>query len=576
MSRNDSNAVTGDLSRNKISELKRNGLLLMTGAEQRALDKAWTESTGLLLSVLMEQAASVVTTVVLTLLRAGSNPAGGGSPAGYALVSDETRSADEISELIVDPARGKRILVLTGAGQNGGDAWATARQLLAYDLAVSVVDLSGDKALPAEAAANRQAYLNLDGVVLTADDLAEIEIYPDIIIDGIFGTGFQNRPLAAELDDLLAEINRLGEKAGAVVAIDIPSGVNADTGEAIPNAIIADYTVSFGRPKVGLFSAPGCLFAGHVISAPISMPSAWQERKLEQSLGTDRTIHLAVTKNWLSTRQIERCAAGHKGNFGRGLILGGSPGVPGAVILAARGMMAAGGGYTYVRTVPEILPLLADALPSALISEVGTVAELLQLTEQVQAVACGPGAGESDWLRFLPDLIGSAAQLVLDADALNYLARLSDWEILTARRIEAGLSPVILTPHPLEILRLAPDLEEMLKLDRAGAALALANRSKSIVILKGLATVTALPSGVCFYNTSGNNGLAKAGSGDVLTGMICSFLAQGYKAEIAAPAAVYLHGLAADLALQELGTARSITPELILDYLPRSFMQVDW
>jgi NAD(P)H-hydrate epimerase len=574
---NDSNAVTGDLSRNIISELKRNGLILMTGAEQRALDKAWTESTGLLLSVLMEQAASAVTTVVLTLLSAwSSNSADYGSPAVDALGSDETRSAGEISELIVNPDRGKWILVLAGAGQNGGDAWATARQLLAYDLAVSVVDLSGGRVLPVEAAANRQAYLNLDGVVLTADDLAEMETFPDIIIDGIFGTGFQNRPLAAALDDLLAEINRLGEKAEAVVAIDIPSGVNADTGEAITNAIIADYTVSFGRPKVGLFSAPGCLFAGEVISAPISMPSAWQERKLEQSLGKERIIHLAVTGEWLSPRQIERCAAGHKGNFGRGLILGGSPGVPGAVILAARGMMAAGSGYTYVQTVPEILPLLADALPSALISEVGTVAELLQLTEQVQAVACGPGAGESDWLRFLPDLIESAPQLVLDADALNYLAGLSDWETLTARRAEAGLSPAILTPHPLELLRLAPDLEEMLKLDRAGAALALANRSQSIVILKGLATVTALPSGVCLYNTSGNNGLAKAGSGDVLTGMMCSFLAQGYKAEIAAPAAVYLHGLAADLALQKLGTARSITPELILDYLPQSFIQVDW
>ena len=136
--------------------------------------------------------------------------------------------------------------------------------------------------------------------------------------------------------------------------------------------------------------------------------------------------------------------------------------------------------------------------------------------------------------------------------------------------------PCYIDPSSAGVLRLAPDLEERLKADRAGAALALATRSQSIVVLKGLATVTALPSGVCLYNTSGNNGLAKAGSGDVLTGMICSLLAQGYKAEIAAPAAVYIHGLAADLALQKLGTARSITPELLLDYLPQSFKQVDW
>ena len=117
------------------------------------------------------------------------------------------------------------------------------------------------------------------------------------------------------------------------------------------------------------------------------MPNAWQEQKLEQALGKDRTIHLAVTKDWLSSRRIERCVDGNKGSFGRGLILGGSPGIPGAVILAARGMMAAGSGYTYVRSVPEILPLLLDALPSALISEVGTAAELLQLT----AAAGGSG-----------------------------------------------------------------------------------------------------------------------------------------------------------------------------------------
>ena len=258
---NDNSAGTGDSNYNAISELKRNGLLLMTGAEQRALDKAWTESTGLLLSVLMEQAASAVTTLVLTLLSTRSDSAGVGSLAEVALASDEVRTAKVIPDLSVDAARGMQILVLAGMGQNGGDAWATARQLLAYDLSVSVVDLSEGKVLPPEAAANRQAYLNLDGVVVTANDLVGIEMVPDVIIDGIFGTGFQNRPLTAELNELLAQINRLGERAGAVVAIDIPSGVNADTGEAILNAIVADYTVSFGRPKVGLFSAPRLSFA---------------------------------------------------------------------------------------------------------------------------------------------------------------------------------------------------------------------------------------------------------------------------------------------------------------------------
>ena len=542
------------------------GVLLMTRNEQRARDKAWTESTGLLLSVLMEQAAQAITYFVLDLIM--SRDAAADLRTG---ISPDLCPLD--SQRISAP---KQILFLVGAGQNGGDAWASARQLLPYGHDVMVADLSGGRDLPPEAAANKLAFESLQGKIISASDLGQLAVAPDFIIDAIFGTGFQNRPLSRDLASSFKLINKMAAKAQAVIAIDIPSGVDCDTGAAITEAIQADYTVSFGRPKVGLYSAPGCKLAGKVITAPISMPEYWQEQKLTKVYERSRVLHIAITDEWLQIRKIERRQDDHKGSFGRGLILGGSSGMAGAVILAARAMMEAGSGYTYVRSSPDILPLVANSLPSALSAEINPDTDPLELLRQIDAVAIGPGSGKSSWLQLLPSLLYEAPQIVVDADALNYLSALKSWSELTQKRVESGLPPAVLTPHPGEFVRLAPELAERLSSDRAGAALALARKSGCVVVLKGFATVTALPTGICFYNTSGNNGLGKAGSGDVLTGLICSLLAQGYPPEVAAPAGVYLHGLASDLAYSALGTTRSITPELLLTYLSDSFRRVGW
>ena len=544
----------------------------MTGNEQRILDKAWTEKTGLSLSVLMEQAANAITETVLDLISLASS-----APNKYRERRRDSGAERERFELFSR----SEILILAGAGQNGGDAWASARQLMAYGCRVIVVDFCPETKLPLEAEANRKAYRELDGSVLTADELAERAIVapPEYIVDGIFGSGFQaDRPLSPELEKSFSLINRLGSKAKAVIAIDIPSGVECDTGAAVKDAIKADYTVSFGRAKVGLYSEPGCLFAGQIITAPISMPDLWQEENLgaENDSYGNRTFHLAITSEWLKAHKIERRENGNKGDFGRGLILGGSRGMPGAVILSARAMMHSGCGYTYVRTSQDIVPIVTDALPSALTAELREDSELSEILPLIQAAAVGPGAGQAPWLRLLPGLIGNANQLLLDADALNYLAAKDNWTDITLKRAKCGLNPVVLTPHPGEFRRLAPDLFDLLARDRVGAALELSQRSGCIVVLKGHATVTALPLGVCFYNTSGNQGLSKAGSGDVLTGLMTSLLAQGYIPEVAAPAAVFLHGLAADLALADLKNARAVTPEIILSYLAPAFRQVGW
>ncbi len=532
-----------------MPDLGRSGIELMTRREQIALDKAWTEKTGLLLSLLMEQAAFSLTSLVLNLL-------------------EEEKDCD----------RANKILLLAGSGQNGGDVWAAARQLLAYNLKPVVLDLSFDRKLPQEAGLNKEAYLKLKGDVISTRELEDFlktnEI--DFIIDGIFGTGFKTEiALDGQLKEVFQTINRAQPDKG-LIAVDVPSGVDADTGSALEEAIKADYTVSFGRPKAGLYSEPGCLLAGEIITAPISMPSDWQEEVLTSLyLSEKRDYRFAVASKWLKEHKIERKKDGHKGSFGQGLIIGGSPGMPGALILAARAMIESGSGYCHLRTKKDILPLLADSLPSALQAEISED-ELDQLILQMQAVVAGPGAGDSLWLKKIPLLIAQAKKLLLDADALNYLAGIEKWPELTQKRIESGLEPVVLTPHPAEFVRLAPELKQKLKNDRAGAALALARKSGAIVVLKGHATITATPSGYCFYNTSGNSGLAKAGSGDLLSGIAGSLLAQGYISEIAAVSAVYLHGLAADLALLDLGSARSVTPEIVLSYLPAAFARVGW
>ncbi len=557
-----------------LTDLRRDSIVLMTRDEQRTLDKAWTEKTGLSLSVLMEQAAFAVTSAVLDLIR--SVPAADLPKSREAIICRPEAEQEEFRLFSKS-----EILILAGAGQNGGDAWASARQLMAYGCKVTVVDFHYGEKLPAESEANRSAYRQLDGLVISPENLSEHVLIapPEYIIDGIFGSGFQtDRALSSDLNEIFSLINELAGTTRAVIAIDVPSGVDCDTGAAVKEAIKADYTVSFGRAKAGLFSEPGCLFAGQIITAPISMPDLWQDKNLESknSMSANRTIHLAVTSEWLKTRKIIRREDGNKGDFGRGLILGGFRDMPGAVILAARAMMQAGCGYTYVRTSQDILPLLADALPSALIAELKEDSELSELIAQVRAVAAGPGAGQPPWMKILPSLISNASQLVVDADALNYLAERENWSDITLKRAQSGLSPAVLTPHPGEFKRLAPDLSDLLSRDRAGAALKLAQRSGSIIVLKGHATVTALPSGVCFYNTSGNQGLSKAGSGDVLTGLMASLLAQGYTPETAAPAAVFLHGLAADLALADLKNVRSVTPEIILSYLALSFQYAGW
>jgi len=537
-------------------------MLTLRRDDQKLIDQAWSEQTGLPLLQLMEQAATAVCRYFL-----------------------EHVPLDERSQT--------PILVLAGKGQNGGDAYAVARLLTAENFPVTVVDVFPDSSLPAEAALNRQAWLNLGYDIKTTlpsedpdsvffNDPASQPIYPCpmYVIDGIFGTGYRaDRPLPERVITWARQLSRWRQAGTKVVAIDLPSGVDSDTAQIAPGAIQADATITMVRPKTGISATPGRFAAGDIIVDRIGIPDTFVTKRL-----ADRKPPVQIDPAMIRQLRITRHPNSHKGTFGRVLVLGGSAGLPGAAALAAEAASRAGAGLVYLGTgesvAPQVLAAVADALLTALPeNEPDRLTDLLQsLVEGKQVVAIGPGAGKASWLNTaLAMVLEKSPQVIIDADGLNALGRDMDryQGTLLSRRLR-GLEPAILTPHPGEFSRLAPDLDWS---DRQAAAARLAARLDSMVLLKGASTVIAHPDGRVWINPTGNAGLAKGGSGDVLCGLIAGLCAQGLQAFEAAAAGAYLHGLAADLAadLASGGTGpRSLLPGDVLRAFGRAFATAGW
>lgn len=508
---------------------------LLTREEQQILDRGFSELTGLPSLVLMEQAAAGMAGVVASLLA----------------------SCDEMEGAL-------DVLIISGSGNNGGDGWALARLLEAADYRVAVYDAAPESDRPGDSMVNRDAFERLGGAVIIDRQQLGGQV-PTLVVDAIFGTGFRpKRELshaAAAAFDLLSDLKEAGS---LIMACDIPSGVDADTGQVIREAVAADLTCTFGRKKIGLVTHPGLLYAGEVFEFPISMTDPFVDRLLE-----GRVPVFELDGKDLMDEVTNRPPDGHKGQFGRALLIGGDEGMTGALILAARASEKMGVGYTMLRVPQPSLGIIASAIPSALTSAVpeegsGTKREL----PEPDVIAIGPGAGSQPWLdKAIVHLLRQPMPLVIDADGLNALARMPDaFDLLKARK-DQGLAPVVLTPHPGEYLRLAPEAEKLLWEDRLGAARYLAEKSGAIVVLKGMATVIALPDGRAYLNTTGHVGLAKGGTGDVLTGMMAGLIPQCDSVEGAVIRAVYWHGLAADIAADRQQSEITVTPEDLIDAL---------
>jgi NAD(P)H-hydrate epimerase len=450
--------------------------------------------------------------------------------------------------------------VLCGRGNNGGDGFVVARTLVQRGVDVSVFLIGRVADVRGDARVNIDILGRLGLTVVEIDDSQAWELHFSelsdctLIVDAIFGTGL-NQPLSGLLETVVADVNGSGIP---VVAIDLPSGLSADSHEPIGDSIEAETTITLGAPKLSLVLPPAETRAGDVVIADIGIPLT-----VIESLDGPRVELL--TRASIRELIAPRNADSHKGDYGRVLIVAGSRGKTGAAHLAAVGALRTGAGLVTVATASGCLPIVAsmgpeymthsiDETPDGLDPE--AVDEILEAARDVLAI--GPGLGQAAGTRsFIQTLVDRATvPLVIDADGLNAFAGQPD------RLAGREGRPVLITPHPGEMARLVGMSIEEVQANRLEVARTFASTHRVYVVLKGHRTLIATPDGTVFINPTGNPGMATGGTGDVLTGMLAASVAQLLDAEAACKLAVYLHGMAGDLAEADEGEISMTSADL--------------
>ncbi len=447
--------------------------------------------------------------------------------AAQPLMQRAGRAAAELAMAICRD-RHAPVLILAGPGNNGGDAFEVAFLLHGHFFDTTVVFAGDADKLPADAAEAYRRFTSAGGTTrpsIPAD--SETDSW-SLIVDGLFGIGL-TRDISGPYAELITQANALAARHQCpLLALDCPSGLDADTGRTHGTAIRASHTITFIGAKPGLFTADGPDCCGEIIIAPLDLSPELVAKECGR----------IVAPELFGTQLHPRRRNSHKGHHGNAGIIGGAPGMLGAAILAARAALRLGSGRVYLGLLDAQAPALDIQQPELMFR---TADDLL--AGQLTVLACGPGMGTSDNARRLLDAACKLAlPLVLDADALNLIA--------TDHSLQTGLStraaPTLLTPHPAEAARLLNSSVAAIQADRLSHALLLAKRYNAFVALKGCGTLIVSPDQQWFINTSGNPGLATAGSGDVLTGIITALLSQGWPPQEALLAAVHLHGHAAD------------------------------
>lgn len=468
------------------------------------------------------------------------------------------RAATAVADAVCDLADGVGTAVAVCCpGNNGGDGLGCAWQLLRRGWRVRCFLVGDPTRLTADSAQMRRR-LELAGGVLEPYDpvqLAAALETADVAVDALFGVGL-SRPLQG---DALEAVRRLNASPVPVVACDLPSGVAADSGAVLGEAVQAAVTVSFTAAKPGLLLPPGMSCCGRLVIAEIGIPPAALE--LEPWLG------LLPDADWLRTRLPSRPADSHKGDYGRVLLLCGSRGLTGAAALASRAALRTGAGLISLGVSASVYPILAAKLDDEImvfpLPEDGdgrlsaeAIPALETALERCDACLAGPGLGRGDGVRAVLDWLLQAAPcpLVIDADGINALG---------AHRNIARACPTVLTPHDGEFVRLGGDPS----LDRIEGAAALAREMGSVVLRKGYRTIVT--DGVHLrINTTGNPGMACGGSGDALAGILLALLGFGLPALDAAAAAAWIHGAAGDRAAAEIGQY-GMTPSDLIQRIPQ-------
>jgi NAD(P)H-hydrate epimerase len=458
-----------------------------------------------------------------------------------------------------DGLAGMKVGIICGKGNNGGDGLALARRLIIRGVPVRVALLASFGAVTGEAKVNL-SILRKTGVEIVQNAstraIADVVAWSDILVDALLGVGLST-PLKGTYAFAVELMNASGKP---LVAVDIPTGINADTGEVMGSAVRADLTVTLALLKRGLVLYPGAQHAGTVRIADIGIPSEVVEKEKINAHLLNREYAWGL----IGRRELDA----HKGDFGHLMVVAGSLGKAGAAVMAARGALRAGAGLVSVATPNSLVPIIqqqifeAMCIPSAESIDgtfgIGAEDELLKAAAKMNSCAIGPGLSTHyetvQMVRMFVQRL--TIPMVIDADGLNALVGSLDV-------LKKAKAPVIMTPHPGELGRLLGISSGGVQKDRIGVASDFTAKYKVILVLKGAGTVIATPDGRLFVNSTGNPGMATGGTGDVLTGMIGSLLAQGYTATQAACLGVYLHGLAGDLAAKEKGEAGMIAGDLI-------------
>jgi NAD(P)H-hydrate epimerase len=492
---------------------------------------------------------------------------------GLVLMENAGRGAAEVIEEHFGEACAKGVVVLCGPGNNGGDGFVIARHLHNQGFDVECWLIAPGSQLHGDAKTNYRIAEKIGIPVYQLrsekDHRAAVDALADagLVVDALFGTGL-TRAIEGPAAELIALANGLD---APIVAVDMPSGVNADTGQLTGPAIRADLTCTFGLPKLAQFLFPGAEHCGTIEVVDISLPPELIDAAEIKARLIERDDALPLF--------APRDAQAHKGSFGHVLVLGGSRGMGGAPLMAARAAVTSGAGLVTAGVPESLLPAaeaaLLEALKAGLAEDsagrfsAAALGGALELAAGKNVIAVGPGLGRSEALEtFVGGLLAATnVPLVIDADGLNNLAANVDL-------LAGAQAPVVLTPHPGEMARLRKCTTAEVQADRLGAALGLAAATGAVVALKGAHTVVAAPDGRLWINPTGNPGMATGGAGDVLTGLIAGFIAQGAEPLAATLAGVFLHGAAGDRVAAQVGE-RATTAGGLLAALPAIFKEME-
>jgi len=457
---------------------------------------------------------------------------------GYTLMTRAGASSLRVARLRFPDAR--RWQIVCGAGNNGGDGYVVARLAAQLGLDVSVLTMVDPVSLKGDAATAHGDFAAEGGLVMPWG--GELDAEADLLVDGILGSGLE-REVGGEYANAVAAINA---HTAPVLALDIPTGIHGDSGKRLGCAVNADLTVTFVGLKTGLFLDDAADCCGELMYDGLEIPDSWRSAVSPEFRRIDDAL--------MCSALLPRKRAAHKGDFGHVLVIGGGDGMPGAVRLCGEAALRTGAGRVSIATAPSHAAILAATRPELMSHAIAAQDDLAPLLEKADVIAFGPGLGRSSWARSLFEVVSADARpAVWDADALNLLAEMPD---------RADLR--VMTPHPGEAGNLLGVSATEIQADRPAAVRALQERYGGVAVLKGAGSLIATGLETPTMCTAGNPGMAAAGMGDVLTGIIAALIGQGLSAERAAQVGVEAHARAGDAAASS-GQRGLIASDLIAE-----------